>query len=60
MAPRTVDADEIARYSRDWYRRAEVLYRKTPDGSADELAAIQAMSLAALAGLVAQQCADKQ
>lgn len=53
MAPRR-DHREIASDAWEWLSRAEAIYRNTEDGSIAEAQAIQAMSLASLAGMTAE------
>lgn len=54
------DPDEVASDAWRWFSTAETTWRKTPDGSADEIQAIQAMSLAALTAMVAEHLAEKR
>jgi hypothetical protein len=54
------DPDDVARDAWRWYRQAESTYRKSKDGSPEEIQAIQAMSLAALAALSAGEAANKR
>lgn len=52
------DADEIASDAWSWFSNAESTYRKSKDGSIEELQAIQAMSLAALTAMFAERAAS--
>lgn len=47
--------DEVARDAWRWFKDAEGYWRKTKDNSAEEMHAIQAMSLAALTAMTAEQ-----
>lgn len=49
------EPEDVAKEAWDWLQRAEEVYKKTPDKSVDELQAIQAMSLAALTAMTAEQ-----
>lgn len=53
------DPEDVARDAWDWLKTAESAYRKADDGSPAELMAIQAMSLAALTALTAEQAANR-
>lgn len=54
------DADEIASQAWGWLSDAESTYRKSEDGSVEELQAIQAMSLAALTAMFAEREAKRR
>lgn len=49
------DQKDVARDAWKWLKQAESSYRRTKDGSEEELQAIQAMSLAAMAAMAAEQ-----
>ncbi|GAA0645624.1 hypothetical protein GCM10010174_80790 [Kutzneria viridogrisea] len=53
------DPEDIARMAWTWLDTAETAWRKSKDGSPEELQAIQTMSLAAMAAMTAQQMAQR-
>ncbi len=53
------DPEDVARDAWRWLKDAEGYWRKTENNSADEMHAIQTMSLAAMAALTAEQASKK-
>ncbi|WP_020421129.1 hypothetical protein [Amycolatopsis sp. ATCC 39116] len=49
------EPDDIASDAWDWYKRADNAYRRTKNGSSEEMQAIQAMALSAMAALYAEE-----
>lgn len=49
------EAREISSKAWEWFKDAEAAYRRADAGSEQELQAIQAMSLASIAGMMADQ-----
>ncbi|WP_028850929.1 hypothetical protein [Thermocrispum municipale] len=52
--------EHISRKAWDWLSKAEDVYKRSESGSEQQLQAIQAMSLAAIAGMLAQHRLDRE
>lgn len=54
------DPEDVASHAWSWLADAEAIWRRTEDGSLEELQAIQTMSMAALTALFAEQAAQRR